>query len=102
MVDEQGRQHPIADRVQDVERALKSPVDSRTLTCRYADVKIRMFRIAVSSHVTSNQICLMKSIIIYCRAPDGQNEGTTLESQEAACREYAKSKNLVILRVSIE
>jgi len=41
--------------------------------------------------------------IIYCRVSSKeQAEGTSLESQELACHEYARSKNIKILRTFIE
>jgi site-specific DNA recombinase len=41
--------------------------------------------------------------IIYCRVSSKeQTEGTSLESQELACREYAKSKNINVLRIFVE
>src|SRR5574341_1591846 len=41
--------------------------------------------------------------VIYCRvSSEEQVKGTSLESQELACREYAQSKNIKILRVFIE
>jgi site-specific DNA recombinase len=41
--------------------------------------------------------------IIYCRVSSKEQiEGTSLESQEVACREYAKSKNIKVLKVFVE
>ena len=41
--------------------------------------------------------------IIYCRVSSKEQiEGTSLESQESACREYARSHNLTIRRTFIE
>src|ERR1035437_1921867 len=41
--------------------------------------------------------------VIYCRVSSKeQTEGTSLESQEAACRDYAKAKNINVLRVFVE
>ena len=41
--------------------------------------------------------------VIYCRVSSKEQiEGTSLESQEAACRDYAKTKNITVLRVFIE
>src|SRR5579872_6820674 len=41
--------------------------------------------------------------VIYCRVSSKeQMEGTSLESQQAACREYARAKNIEILQVFIE
>ena len=41
--------------------------------------------------------------VIYCRVSSKEQiEGTSLESQRAACTEYAQSKNIEILRVFIE
>jgi DNA invertase Pin-like site-specific DNA recombinase len=41
--------------------------------------------------------------VIYCRVSSKeQMEGTSLESQQAACREYAKQKNIAVLKVFIE
>jgi DNA invertase Pin-like site-specific DNA recombinase len=41
--------------------------------------------------------------VIYCRVSSKEQiEGTSLESQEAACREYAKAKNIKVLRVFVE
>ncbi len=41
--------------------------------------------------------------VIYCRVSSKeQTEGTSLESQEVACREYAQSKNIKIERTFIE
>ena len=41
--------------------------------------------------------------IIYCRVSSREQiEGTSLETQELACREYARSKHLGILRVFVE
>ncbi len=41
--------------------------------------------------------------IIYCRVSSKEQiEGTSLESQQTACREYARAKNIEILKVFIE
>jgi site-specific DNA recombinase len=41
--------------------------------------------------------------VIYCRVSSKEQiEGTSLESQEAACREFAHSKNIEVLNVFIE
>src|SRR5207245_1595534 len=41
--------------------------------------------------------------IIYCRVSSKeQTEGTSLESQELACQEYARLKNIKILKVFVE
>ena len=41
--------------------------------------------------------------IIYCRVSSKEQiEGTSLESQQAACREYASAKNIEILKVFVE
>ena len=41
--------------------------------------------------------------VIYCRVSSKEQiEGTSLDSQEAACREYAKAKNISVLRVFVE
>jgi len=41
--------------------------------------------------------------VIYCRVSSKEQiEGTSLETQELACREYARSKNIKILKVFIE
>ncbi len=41
--------------------------------------------------------------IVYCRVSSKEQvEGTSLESQESACREFAQSKNIEILKVFIE
>src|ERR1044071_1748172 len=41
--------------------------------------------------------------IIYCRVSSKEQiEGTSLESQELACREYAKSHGIQVLRVFVE
>src|SRR3989475_4657695 len=41
--------------------------------------------------------------IIYCRVSSKEQiEGTSLESQELACREYARSKNIKILKLFVE
>src|SRR6267154_3337200 len=41
--------------------------------------------------------------IIYCRVSSKEQiEGTSLESQEVACREYALSHNIHVLRVFVE
>jgi site-specific DNA recombinase len=41
--------------------------------------------------------------VIYCRVSSReQMAGTSLESQEAACHEYARSKNICVLRVFVE
>jgi site-specific DNA recombinase len=41
--------------------------------------------------------------IIYCRVSSKEQiEGTSLESQEAACRDYAESKGMRVLRVFVE
>ncbi len=41
--------------------------------------------------------------IIYCRVSSKEQiEGTSLESQQAACREYANAKNIEILKVFVE
>jgi DNA invertase Pin-like site-specific DNA recombinase len=41
--------------------------------------------------------------IIYCRVSSKEQiDGTSLESQQAACREYAQSKNIEVLKVFIE
>jgi DNA invertase Pin-like site-specific DNA recombinase len=41
--------------------------------------------------------------VIYCRGSSREQiEGTSLESQEAACREYARSKDIRVLKVFVE
>jgi site-specific DNA recombinase len=41
--------------------------------------------------------------VIYCRVSSKEQiQGTSLESQEAACREYARSKDIQVLRAFIE
>src|SRR5579871_2420326 len=41
--------------------------------------------------------------VVYCRVSSKEQvEGTSLESQQAACREYAKSKNIEVLKVFVE
>ena len=41
--------------------------------------------------------------VIYCRVSSKEQiEGTSLESQEAACREYARSKGIQVLRTFVE
>ncbi|HEV2199745.1 MAG TPA: recombinase family protein [Bryobacteraceae bacterium] len=41
--------------------------------------------------------------VIYCRVSSKEQiEGTSLESQQAACREYARAKNIDILKVFVE
>ncbi len=41
--------------------------------------------------------------VIYCRVSSKEQiEGTSLESQQAACREFARSKNIEVLKVFIE
>jgi site-specific DNA recombinase len=41
--------------------------------------------------------------VIYCRVSSREQiEGTSLESQEAACREYARQSNINVLKVFIE
>ncbi|MGH9612189.1 MAG: recombinase family protein, partial [Bryobacteraceae bacterium] len=41
--------------------------------------------------------------VVYCRVSSKEQiEGTSLESQEAACREYARAKEIRILKVFIE
>jgi site-specific DNA recombinase len=41
--------------------------------------------------------------VIYCRVSSKEQvEGTSLESQESACREYARKHNLHVLRVFVE
>ena len=41
--------------------------------------------------------------VIYCRVSSKeQMAGTSLESQEAACREYARSKDIRVLKVFVE
>ena len=41
--------------------------------------------------------------IIYCRVSSKEQiEGTSLETQEQACREYARSKNIKILKIFVE
>src|SRR2546427_11697459 len=41
--------------------------------------------------------------IIYCRVSSKEQiQGTSLESQELACREYARSKNIKILKIFVE
>ncbi|MGO9010644.1 MAG: recombinase family protein [Bryobacteraceae bacterium] len=41
--------------------------------------------------------------VIYCRVSSKEQiEGTSLESQESACREYARQHNLAILKVFVE
>ncbi len=41
--------------------------------------------------------------VIYCRVSSKEQiEGTSLESQESACREYARQHDLKILRVFVE
>jgi site-specific DNA recombinase len=46
---------------------------------------------------------LETNCVIYCRVSSKEQvEGTSLESQEIACREYAKSHNIKILKVFVE
>ena len=41
--------------------------------------------------------------IIYCRVSSKEQiEGTSLETQEQACRECARSKNIKILKIFVE
>ncbi len=41
--------------------------------------------------------------LIYCRVSSKEQiEGTSLDSQQAACREYAQSKNIEVLKVFVE
>ena len=41
--------------------------------------------------------------VIYCRVSSKEQiEGTSLESQEAACRDYAQSKGMPVLKVFVE
>src|SRR2546428_7784787 len=41
--------------------------------------------------------------VSYCRVSSKeQSEGTSLESQEVACREYARSHNIKVLKIFIE
>lgn len=41
--------------------------------------------------------------VIYCRVSSKEQiEGTSLESQEAACREYARQHNIVVLKTFVE
>ncbi len=41
--------------------------------------------------------------VVYCRVSSKEQiEGTSLESQETACREYAQAKNIEILKVFVE
>ena len=41
--------------------------------------------------------------VIYCRVSSKEQiEGTSLESQEVACRDYAKAKDIKVLRVFVE
>jgi DNA invertase Pin-like site-specific DNA recombinase len=41
--------------------------------------------------------------VIYCRVSSKEQvEGTSLQSQEAACRDFAKAKNIKVLRVFVE
>ena len=41
--------------------------------------------------------------VIYCRVSSKEQiEGTSLESQEIACKEYARSRNIKILKVFVE
>ncbi len=41
--------------------------------------------------------------VIYCRVSSKEQvQGTSLESQEQACREYARSKNIKILKIFVE
>jgi len=41
--------------------------------------------------------------VIYCRVSSKEQiEGTSLESQEQACREYARSHNIKVLKIFIE
>src|SRR3984885_14805010 len=41
--------------------------------------------------------------VIYCRVSSKEQvEGTSLESQQAACREYARSKDIRVLKVFVE
>ena len=41
--------------------------------------------------------------VIYCRVSSKEQiEGTSLESQEAACREYARAKGIQILKAFVE
>ena len=40
--------------------------------------------------------------IIYCRVSSKEQiEGTSLETQELACRDYARSKNIKILNIVV-
>jgi DNA invertase Pin-like site-specific DNA recombinase len=41
--------------------------------------------------------------VIYCRVSSKEQiDGTSLESQEVACRDYARSKGMSVLRVFVE
>src|SRR6266704_228719 len=41
--------------------------------------------------------------VVYCRVSSKEQiEGTSLESQEAACREYARSKDIRLLKIFVE
>jgi site-specific DNA recombinase len=58
-----------------------------------------------SKKVILNQFNLTHPMnaIIYCRVSSKEQiEGTSLESQQAACREYAQSKNIEVLKAFIE
>src|ERR1700733_1299900 len=76
----------------------QGPVDCRRLTFRKPtdSIKVPLFGRGFENHFS------MKGII-YCRVSSKEQiEGTSLESQQAACLEYAKSKNIEILKVFVE
>jgi site-specific DNA recombinase len=53
--------------------------------------------------VTDNHSSISMNGIIYCRVSSKEQiEGTSLESQEAACREYARAHGIQVLRVFVE
>jgi len=44
----------------------------------------------------------MPTAIVYCRAATTENSGTSLDSQEAACRAYAEAHGYTVARVTRE
>ncbi|MGD0309679.1 MAG: recombinase family protein [Acidobacteriota bacterium] len=58
--------------------------------------------VRVPPHQRKNQSIPMNAVI-YCRVSSKEQiEGTSLESQEAACRDFAQSKGMRVLKVFVE
>src|SRR5215472_3334689 len=78
-------------------------VNCASLTFRKPTGKIRVpiFGIFLKVDLTF-QFTYMTGVI-YCRVSSKEQiEGTSLESQQAACREYAEAKNIEVLKTFIE